>query len=50
MGVVMATSDVTEREVSRVTVRVVVQQCMSAKLQVKPPSTEKADDAMYVEV
>ena len=32
-----------------VTVRALVQQCLSARLQVKPASREDVDDATYVE-
>ena len=40
----------TSVELPRATVRAVVQQCVSARLQVKPPSSQEEDDAEYVEV
>ena len=40
----------TEKPKPSSSVRVVIQQCLSARLQVKPPSAEGADDAEFVEI
>jgi hypothetical protein len=39
----------TSSDLPRTTVRAVIQQCISARLQVKPPADD-ADDTKYVEI